>query len=359
MAVILVAGAALKGTIDCRAATRALAQGVRQAGHVPLQLPIADGGDGSLLALQTAGFRPRPAAAHDARGRTVQGQIAFRARDRVAAVEFAEAAGLWRVAGAGYDPWTCTSFGVGELLLAARALKPSRILLLLGGSATQDGGLGLLQALGARLQPAPKGRFAAAQDLGTLTGLDLVQAHLRLDGIPFEAAHDVDHPLSGPDGSAYAFALQKGFVPQDLPQLDEGLHSLGQLLRQGSGLDPEVPGAGAAGGAGAAARAIGARLRPGAECIFDLLGVDQALAQVDAVLTSEGQVDASTWSGKAPGRLSALAAAAGKPAAIICGRVSSSEAPHGIWLEAASRGAAAEPRDLARAAERALAHLLP
>ncbi len=357
MAVVLVAGAALKGTVDCRVATRALAQGVRRAGHIPIQLPIADGGDGSLLALEAAGFRPRRAGAHDALGRPVQGRFAFRSRDRVAAVEFAEAGGLWRVEGVGYDPWTCSSYGVGELLLAARQLEPARILLLLGGSATQDGGLGILQALGARLRPAPKGRFASARDLLALAALDLQPARAQMQGIAFEAAHDVSHVLSGPQGSARAFALQKGFPPQDLTRLDEGLHAFGDLLRQASGLDPEVPGAGAAGGAGAAARAIGARLRPGALCIFDLLGVGEALAGADAVLTSEGQVDASTWTGKAPGMVSRLAAAAGKPAAIICGQVRG-EAPDGTWLEAAGLGDAAGPADLARAAARALAHLL-
>lgn len=357
MAVVLVAGGALKGTVNCRVATRALAQGVRRAGHVPIQLPVADGGDGSLLALEAAGFRPRRAETHDALGRPVQGRLAFRSRDRVAAVEFAEAAGLWRVGGVGYDPWTCSSYGVGELLLAARQLQPTRILLLLGGSATQDGGLGILQALGARLQPAPQGRFASARDLLALTALDVQSAKAQMNGILFEAAHDVDHVLSGPQGSARAFALQKGFLPQDLTRLDEALHAFGDLLQQASGLDPEVPGAGAAGGAGAAARAVGGRLRPGAQCIFDLLGVDAALAQADAILTSEGQVDASTWTGKAPGMLARLAAAAGKPAAIICGQVRAG-APDGTWLETAGRGDAAGPADLARAAARALAHLL-
>ena len=355
LAVVLVAGAALKGTMDCRVATRALAQGVRRAGHVPVSLPIADGGDGSLLALQAAGFRPRRAETHDTLGRPVQGRIAFRRRDRVAAVEFAEAAGLWRVQGSGYDPWTCTSYGVGELLLAARALQPLRILLLLGGSATQDGGLGLLHALGARLQPGPKGRFAAAADLLELTALDLSPARLRMAGTVFEVAHDVDHVLSGPSGSAYAFALQKGFPPHDLQRLDEGLQSLGRLLRQQGGRDPEVAGGGAAGGAGAAAQAIGGRLRAGAECIFDLLGLGDALGRVDAVLTSEGRVDATSWAGKAPGRIGALAAALGKPAAIVCGQALGA-APEGIRVEAA--GNALSPADLARAAERALRHLL-
>jgi len=358
LAVVLVAGAALKGTLDCRAATRALATGVRRAGHVPVALPIADGGDGSLLALGAAGFRLRRAETHDALGRPVQGQIAFRTRDRVAAVEFAEAAGLWRVEGGAYDPWTCTSYGVGELLLSARRLKPARILLLLGGSATQDGGLGLLQALGARLQPSPQGRFATARDLQCLADVDFGPLRARLGDTAFEAAHDVDHLLSGPHGSARSFALQKGFPPQDLAPLDDALRRYGSVLHRVTGLDPEVAGAGAAGGAGAAARAAGARLRPGADCIFDLLGLEAALAGADAVLTSEGQVDTSTWSGKAPGKVATLAAGLGKPAAIVCGR-SRATPPPGVWVEAARDRAAAGPADLARAAERALAHILP
>lgn len=357
MAVVLVAGAALKGTLDCRAATRALAQGVRRAGHVPLPLPIADGGDGSLLALEAAGFRPRRAETHDALGRPVQGRIAFRGRDRVAAVEFAEAAGLWRVEGVGYDPWTATSYGVGELLLAARRLRPERILLLLGGSATQDGGLGILQALGARLIPASEGRFAAARDLMALTALNLDPARRQFTGIRFEAAHDVDHVLSGPRGSAFGFALQKHFPPEDLDRLDEGLRHYGDLLQAASGLEPQVPGAGAAGGAGAAARAVGAALRPGADCIFELLEVQKALEQVDAVLTSEGQVDATTWQGKGPGVLSRMARRAGKPLAIICGS-RRGDAPDGTLVETAAEGLSAGPADIARAAQRSLARLL-
>ncbi len=357
MAVVLVAGAALKGTIDCRAATRALAQGVRRAGHMPIALPIADGGDGSLLALQAAGFRPRQAETHDALGRPVQGRIAFRTRDRVAAVEFAEAAGLWRVQGAGYDPWTCSSYGVGELLLAARALEPRRILLLLGGSATQDGGLGMLQALGARLKPAPRGRFAAARDLGPLQAIDLLPARQLMTGFVFDVVHDVEHVLSGPGGSAYSFALQKGFPPSDLGHLDQVLAALGELLRQASGLSPDVPGAGAAGGAAAAARAIGGRLQAGAACIFDLVDLEAALARADAVITSEGRVDPTSWRGKAPGQVTTMAAALGKPAAIVCGQ-SSGEAPGGILCEVAGRDRAAAPADLARAAERAVRQLL-
>ncbi len=324
---------------------------------MPLPLPIADGGDGSLLALEAAGFRPRRTEAHDALGRPIQGRIAFRSRDRVAAVEFAEAGGLWRVEGTGYDPWLCSSHGVGELLLAARRLHPDRILLLLGGSATQDGGLGILQALGAHLHPTARGRFACARDLLELAALDLGPARAMLQGIRFEAAHDVEHVLSGPHGSAYGFALQKGFPPADLPRLDEALHALGALLLESSGVECEVPGAGSAGGAGAAALAVGGRLRPGADCIFDLLHVEEALAQADAVLTSEGQVDNTSWLGKAPGVVSRMAAAAGKPAAIICGR-RRAEAPVGILLQEAAKNSAAGAQDLARAAERALAELL-
>ena len=357
MALVLVAGAALKGTLDCRAATRALAQGVRRAGHEALSLPIADGGDGSLAALAAAGFRPRKAATHDALGGPVEGRFAFRARDQAAAVEFAEAAGLWRLAGRGYNPWRCTSYGVGELLAAAASLRPRRLLLLLGGSATQDGGLGLLQALGAHLRPTTRSRFVAARDLAALESLDLAPARERLAGIAFEAAHDVDHVLSGPGGSAYAFALQKHFAPEDLSALDAALGHLGALLSEASGLRAEVAGAGAAGGAGAAARALGARLVPGADCIFDFLGVPAALASADAVLTSEGQVDATSWLGKAPGRVCALAREAGKPAAIVCGRARA-KAPEGVLLREAAQGAPAGAHDLARAAEAAVRAML-
>lgn len=134
---VLAAGSALKGTIDCLEASRALAQGALDAGATPRMLPIADGGDGSLLALTAAGFSLIEAPSSDALGRPITAEIGWHQKSRTAVIEFAQAAGIARLMDAPGDPWLRSSRGVGELMLEALRLRPRTLLVLLGGSATQ------------------------------------------------------------------------------------------------------------------------------------------------------------------------------------------------------------------------------
>ncbi|MDA8345642.1 MAG: glycerate kinase [Thermaerobacter sp.] len=352
---VLVAGAALKGTLDCRQTTDAIARGVRDAGHEPIPVPIADGGDGSLVALSAAGFRRRTVAVHDALGRETPAKFSWDGRRRVAAVELAQAAGLWRVEGTPRDPWRLTSYGFGELLAAALALKPRTVLALLGGSATQDAGAGMLQALGAELSPPPEG-FADAQWLGRADRINIDSAKRRFTPLALTIVSDVDHVLSGPDGSAHAFARQKGFIEQDISRLDAAIAHFGHLLSGAGGQSVERPGSGAAGGVGAALFALGGNLVPGARQLFETVGFFQALHHAQAVISCEGQVDATTWRGKAPGLAVQLALAERLPAILLC----AAEGPGAHDIAASvvrAPGNPVRPRDLARAAKSALEQL--
>lgn len=353
---VLAAGAALKGTVDCLAAARALGEGARAAGATPHILPIADGGDGSLLALEGAGFSLLPASCRDALGRPVQALFGWHAPSRTAAVEFAQAAGIARLGDHPGDPWLRSSYGVGELIAVALDRNPRRLVVLLGGSATQDAGLGLLQALGARLDGVASA-LAAASDLAILQGADLRPALRRLRGVRLEIATDVAHRLSGSGGSAHSFAAQKGFRPAEIGPLDDAIVHAGEVLARASGRPLDVPGAGAAGGVGAALLALGGRLRPGADLILDLLHFDAALAGAGLLLTTEGRADRTTWAGKAPAAAARRALAAGIPAVLIAGSLGPGADPGlpGLHVLAARpEGGTAGPAEIAETARAAL-----
>ncbi len=351
---VLVAGGALKGTLDCQAATAAIAAGVAQAGHHPIPVPVADGGDGSLAALQAAGFARRTANAKDAAGREVAAAFAWNPGTRTAAVELAQASGLWRVQRDARDPWRLTTYGFGELLRAALVLRPLRVLALLGGSATQDAGAGMLQSLGAILSPPPG--LADALWLEHATGIDLRPARRLFAGVELLALSDVDHVLSGPGGSAQAFARQKGFQAADVPRLDAAISRFAALLAAASGRQIEAPGSGAAGGAGAALIALGGQVVGGAEQIFATVGFFAQLADADAVISCEGRVDATTWRGKAPGLAMQAALARGLPAFLLCAEDGPGSQREGVRVIRA-QGSPVLARDLQTAAARALREL--
>lgn len=357
---VLAAGAALKGTVDCVAASAALALGARLAGTEASELPIADGGDGSLLALEGAGFALLERPCSDALGRPVTARIAWQEGTRTAAVEFAQAAGIARLGGDPVDPWRRSSRGVGELIGHALDLSPERLIVLVGGSATQDAGIGLLAGLGVGLSGVA-GSLPCARDLEVLTSADLSVPLRRLRGVVFEVAADVNHVLSGPVGSAVSFGAQKGFREEDIASLDRLIRHAGEVLARAAGRSLEVPGAGAAGGAAAALIALGAEVRSGADLILDLLGFDDLLARSDLLLTTEGRADGTTWSGKAPGRAARRALDRGVPAVLIAGAVGPGGDP-GLGAltvrPAATHGGTAGPEEISEAARAAVHDVL-
>jgi glycerate 2-kinase len=315
---------AFKGTLSAAAAARALAAGVADAGWSARQVPVADGGDGTLdVLLGAAGARARIQLVRAAGplGRPRVARLGWIAPD-VAVVELAEASGLRRMPAGLRDPLGSTSRGAGDLIVAALGGGARRIVVGLGGSASTDGGTGILAALGARLRDAggqpvpPRGATLAEID-----SVDLSAVDPRLRTCAIEVAVDVRSPLFGPEGAAHVFAPQKGADAAQVAALDSGLRHLAGLVERAAGRPglATEPGSGAAGGAGFALAALGARLVGGAALVCDLVGLDGALAGASLVITGEGRLDAQTAAGKAPAEVALRAAAAGVPCVAVAG----------------------------------------
>lgn len=322
---IVICPDSFKESLPASAAAQAIAEGVREVWPDAdcVCLPLADGGEGTLDALVSAtGGQLLTRRVQGPLGAPVNARFAVLGDGKTALIEMAEAAGLPLLLPAQRDPLRTSTFGVGELIAAALDLGVTRILLGLGGSATQDGGAGMLQALGARLldaqgQPLPPGGAALRQ---------LAQLHLdgldpRLARVTVEVACDVDHPLCGPRGSSAVFAPQKGADAEAVALLDAALAHWGAQLAQATGRQvAELPGAGAAGGMGAAALAVfAARLRPGIDWVMDALDFNAALHGADWVISGEGRADGQSAGGKVISGVARRAQAAGVPLLVLAG----------------------------------------
>jgi glycerate kinase len=322
MARVLLAPDKFKGTLTGAEVAASLAEGIRSRRPTVdlVAVPVADGGDGSLGAFEAAGFARVELCASDATGEVAR--RAYVRRGDEAVVELAEVAGLTNL-GQRRAPLTATSRGLGEVIAHALDAGCTRILVGIGGSASTDGGLGLVQALGARVRDAsgnevgPGGAGAAQARTLDLTGL-----HPGLRTARIEVACDVDNPLTGPHGAAAVYGPQKGASPEDVRVLDAALGHWADLAAAATGADHRAdPGAGAAGGIGFGAVAIlGARIRPGAVLMLDQLGLADALAGADLVVTGEGSLDEQTLRGKAPVAVAAAGRAAGVPVVAVAGR---------------------------------------
>jgi glycerate kinase len=284
------------------------------AGEI-VSLPVADGGDGTVAAAVSAGFRRIELGVRGPVGKNVTASYAL--HDGTAVIEAAQACGLSLLPAGALAPLTATSRGVGELILTACRMGAKRVVLGVGGVATTDGGAGLVQALGGRLTDA-KGRELppGGAALARLATLDL--ARLRdLSGVEFLLASDVDNPLLGPSGAAEVYAPQKGASPAEVELLEAGLRRWADVTEAAvSGSLParDAPGAGAAGGIGFAALLfLGARMRPGIELLLELASFGSRLDGARLVITGEGSLDPQTLHGKAPVGV-ARAAAAHDPA---------------------------------------------
>ena len=301
MTTFLCAPNAFKGTLSATDAAAALARGVRDAGHIAIELPVADGGDGTLDVLTGNRGRYQEISVCGPDGKPVLARLGW--LDKLAIVELAQAAGLASLAEP--NPMGATTRGVGELITAALDQGAGEILIAVGGSATTDGGAGMLQALGFSLTDAAGADIAAGgAGLEQLAHIDAGHADPRLQRASISVACDVDNPLLGPRGSAHTFAPQKGAGADQVERLEAALGNFARLAAQHlptANGKAEQPGAGAAGGTAFALAAFcGARLVPGAKLVCDQLDFDKALAQAGVVLTGEGRLDRQTSGGKAP-----------------------------------------------------------
>ena len=318
MPVALCAPDKLRGALDAPAAAAALAAGARAAGWEAIEHPLADGGEGTCEAIVRAtGGERVPVRTRDAIGRPRTAQLGV-LPDGTCVVEGAEANGLMHIPRNRRDVMRATSAGIAPLVLAALDRGAPRIVIGLGGSATNDGGLGLLIGLGARACDASgqalRGRGA---DVPQVASLDLAGLDPRLVRTELVVAVDVDSPLAGPLGATRTFGPQKGATPDQVELLDAGMARLEGLY----GDPARRPGAGAAGGLGAACFALGAEPIPGAVLVMRETRFAAALARADLVLTAEGSVDAQSAAGKTVARVAAAARAAGVPCAVLGGRV--------------------------------------
>jgi glycerate kinase len=331
---VLVAPDKFRGTLTAPEAARAIATGWRRVrpDDVLVELPMADGGEGTLETLVEAlGGEIATARVEGPLGDPVEAAfgLAETSVGRTGIVEMARASGLALTSRR--EPLRASTFGTGELIGSALEAGASRLVVCVGGSATTDGGAGMAQALGARLEdglgrPIPRG------------GVGLLElAHIDLSGMSrgarsaqVLAASDVDNPLTGPRGAARVFGPQKGATPEDVVLLDRALGHLAAVLHRDLAVDVrEVRGGGAAGGLGAGLVAfLGARIRPGLEVVMEAIGFADRLGDCDLVLTGEGRLDETSLSGKVVGGVLAAARDVDRPAAVLCGEAAI--APSGV-----------------------------
>jgi glycerate kinase len=327
MPVVVLAPDSFKGSIGAAAAAAALRDGwasVDSDADMVLK-PMADGGEGTLDAFAAAipGSRRTPVTVTGPDSRPVEASWLLLPPSRdashgTAVVELASTSGIELLDPAhGLRPLDADTRGFGEAIAAALRRGVSRLVLAIGSSASTDGGTGMLSALGARFIDA-SGRPIAhgGRGLGTVASADL-------SGLPalppggVRVLTDVTNPLLGPHGAAAVFGPQKGASPADVAALDGGLARLAALID----VDPDTPGAGAAGGTGFGLLAWGAELVPGAYAVAQLIGLREAIAEASVVVTGEGSFDGQSASGKAPDVVRAIAAAAGVPVALAAGRI--------------------------------------
>ncbi|WP_213133355.1 glycerate kinase [Citrobacter sp. FP75] len=322
---IVIAPDSYKESLSALEVATAIEQGFREiwpdADYV--KIPVADGGEGTVEAMvaATEGHLVHVDVTGPL-GTNVQAFYGLSGDERSAFIEMAAASGLERVPPGSRDPLKTTSWGTGELIRHALDAGVEHIIIGIGGSATNDGGAGMVQALGARLLDA-QGNDIAHGGIGleALARIDISQLDTRLAACRIEVACDVTNPLTGKEGASAVFGPQKGATPEMIPRLDRALTHYAQLIARDLDVHVlELAGGGAAGGMGAALYAFcGAQLRSGIEIVTDALHLDTWVADADLVVTGEGRIDSQTIHGKVPVGVANVAKRYNKPVIGIAG----------------------------------------
>lgn len=314
---LLICPNAFKGALSAGEAATAIRRGLERSGisWSFVELPIADGGDGSLFVLSSyLKTEIRHGVVNDPLGRPAKAAYGWNAKKDVAIVELAEASGLAQLKGQTPNPMRATSFGTGELLDEVIRLGAKRIYLAVGGSATVDGAVGILNALGVRFYAGDERFEPNPESLQRITSFDAADVILRLEDVELLVLCDVENPLLGPEGAATVFGPQKGAGEDEVNLLESGLAHWSRIIKKQTTLETgNIKHGGAAGGiAGVLYGVLNAKLLAGGEKILELAGFHKALDSCDLVITGEGRIDQQTGFGKGPGLVAKKAKERGK-----------------------------------------------
>jgi glycerate kinase len=322
---IVIAPDSFKDSLSAQGVADAIALGLAEVWPDAqlIKCPMADGGEGTVESILAAcEGELRRTNVRGPLGAMVDAAWGWLPKNHTAIIEMAEASGLQLVPPGQRDACTSSTFGTGELIRAALDAGAQRVILAIGGSATNDGGAGAMQALGVKLldaqgQPLAPGGLALTQ----LDRIDLSDMDSRLSEVRFDIAADVNNPLCGPHGASAIFGPQKGASPEQVQQLDSALGHFADLCADVLGHDvKDEPGSGAAGGLGFAAKAfLGAQFKAGVEVVAELVGLAEAVKGADLVMTGEGRFDAQTLRGKTPFGVARVAREQGVPVIVIAG----------------------------------------
>ncbi|OEF08957.1 glycerate kinase [Vibrio crassostreae] len=303
---IVIAPDSYKESLSAMGVAQAIEDGFKQL--IPnaeyVKLPMADGGEGTVQSLVDAtngSIIQHPVIGP--LGEIVEGFYGMFGDGKTAIIEMAAASGLDLVSPEQRNPLKTTTYGTGELIKAVLDKGVEHIIIGIGGSATNDGGLGMAQALGIRMLDAEGHELVfGGGELSKLTTIDLTNLDPRLQNVSLEVACDVDNPLCGPKGASQVFGPQKGATPEMVELLDANLAHYASIMKNQLGVDViDLPGAGAAGGLGAAlVGLLNAELRPGINIVMDAVNLDEIVSDADLVITGEGRIDSQTIHGKTP-----------------------------------------------------------
>lgn len=323
---IVIAPDSFKGSLSAAEAVAAMKRGVEAIfpEAETVAVPVADGGEGTAAVMLNAyGGEVKTAKTVDALGREREGEFTWIPARRLVVLDTAEACGIMYISMLERNIMESNTEGVGMLLKAALDLEPETIVVGLGGSATNDGGWGMMHNLGATLfDEAGQELEPKVHVLANAARLDLSGMDPRLSKVKIVAANDVRNPLTGSSGASASFGPQKGAKPLQLGKLDRCLKNWGRLLEETTGTKvADVEGAGAAGGMGAAFLALGAENRHGFEIVAEATKLNEAMEDADLVLTGEGQLDRQTQRGKTPWGVAQLARQHGIPALAFTARL--------------------------------------
>lgn len=339
---IIISPDSFKGTLSAKQAAHAMAEGIHSVfpEATCTLLPVADGGEGTLevlVDLTQGRFIQIPVT--DPLGRTIHARYGILGDQQTAVIEMAEASGIMHVAKDERDPFRATTFGTGEMIRHALDQGCRRFIVAIGGSATNDGGIGMMRALGADFYAEETALSDYLPDYMNLTHIDLTQFDSRISACDFSIACDVDNPLLGDRGATAIFGPQKGVTAEHAETLEAVLACLAQRIEELTGrAHHERAGAGAAGGLGTALLAFfPAHLERGIDSVLDACHFQDYLKDADIVMTGEGKSDVQTLSGKAPLGIAERATAAGVPVALLSGMIPMEErellAPHFTYME--------------------------